>query len=199
MHQQYFQMILYAFLTVATVKKVVQHNKISSWEVRPLLKVERSPGIDKEANDIFELTVNRTELNNSRVLNGGGDWNGNPYESGYMETIRMSRTLEVLLGLNDLDNWNSNDKRGKQCFPIWTKELGIGLNCFSKETFFNPPLQKLKDITGIKDLEPCGFWGTLMRRYEIPFIFIKINQSYGDNDEYQGENLTKTKYNHKTG
>ena len=169
------------------------------WGVRPLLKIERSPNVNNEANDIFEFTVKRTELNNSRNLNSGGDWNGNPNESGYMEIIRMSRTLEVLLGLNVLDHWNLDEGNSQECFPVFTKNLrGIDVKCFPKELFYDPPLEKLKKISGISNLKPCGFWGTLMKTFEIPFILIKIYQSYSPENEYQGGNLTKSTYNDQT-
>ena len=169
------------------------------WEVRPLLKIEASPNVNTEANDIFEFTVKRTELNNSRNLNSAGDWNGNPNESGYMEIIRMSRTLEVLLGLNVLDHWNLDEENSQECFPVFSKKLrGIDVTCFPKEMFYNPPLEKLKKVSGISNLKPCGFWGTLMKTFEIPFILIKIYQSYSPEDEYQGGNLTKSTYNEET-
>ena len=108
-------------------------SKSLGWGIRPLLKIERSPTVNTEANDIFEFTIKRTELDNSRIDNSGGYWNGNPNESGYMEIIRMSRTLEVLLGLNVLDHWNLDEENSQECFPVFTKKLrGIDGNMFSK-------------------------------------------------------------------
>ena len=187
------------FFNCSYINKVFHEPYLSLWEVRPLLKIERSPEINQEADDIFEFTVKRSELNNSRNLSGGGDWNGNPNESGYIEIIRMSRTLKVLLGLNVLDHWNLDEGNSQECFPVFTKKLEkINLNCFSKEIFYNPPLEELKKISGISNLKPCGFWGTLMKTFEIPFILIKIYQSYSSHDEYQGGNLTKSIYNEET-
>ena len=111
----------------------------------------------------------------------------------------MSRTLEVLLGLNVLDHWNLDEGNSQECFPVFSKNLrGIDVKCFPKEMFYNPPLEKLKKVSGISNLKPCGFWGTLMKTFEIPFILIKIYQSYSPEDEYQGGNLTKSIYNEET-
>eukprot|EP00112_Aurelia_sp_Birch-Aquarium-sp1_P015998 Seg3589.3 transcript_id=Seg3589.3/GoldUCD/mRNA.D3Y31 product="hypothetical protein" protein_id=Seg3589.3/GoldUCD/D3Y31 len=169
--------------------------KRTFWPAFPILKINNNLNNTTEVDDLFELTIHRTSGGNSRV-----DFEKNFNESGYMEILRVSRTLEIFLGLNVLDNWATSDTF-KETFPFFERELpGLNMRAFDKSVFFNLDAytEKMRVLANLPNLKRCGFWGCLLDYYNIPFIIMKIKQSYNDNDTFQGGNLAESTYSHKT-
>ena len=50
----------------------------------------------------------------------------------------------------------------------------------------------------IKLLKNRDFWGNLLLHYQIPMVLIKINQSYKDDDNFQGGNLDESTFTDTT-
>ena len=153
--------------------------------VYPLLIIEKTTST--EAHDLFELNIKRTEQDgDSRVLSSTP-----ANERGYVEMIRMSRILEVLLGLNTIEELTGENNQ--RSFPKLTTNLpGIQKKVFTKEMFHNPPIDKLKTLIGNTSLKECGFWGNLLNHFKIPMKIIKLYQSYDDYDTFQGGNLDES-------
>ena len=102
------------------------------------------------------------------------------------EVIRMSRGLEVILGLN-VNIMFENESGGG--FPTFTSPLPeIGIQRFTRELFWNPPIQKLAQITK-SNVTKQNFWMASLRHYQIPFVIIKINQDYKDDDAFPGSSF----------
>ena len=135
------------------------------WRMYPLLKV-LATGIAPE--EPFEFNIKRSEGDNARVNNVSISEN----ERGYFEIIRMSRTLELLLGLNVLDNWTVSDGNGAgECFPVFKRSLpGLNLRAFTKREFTEPPLQQMRTLTRSPSLTKAGFWGNILKHYNIPSL-----------------------------
>ena len=136
--------------------------------INPILRLVDYPG-STEVDDAFEFDFKRIEAR---------PWSVNVYPSN--ELIRMSRTLEVLLGLNANVMTENNGS-----WPVFTEPLpGMGVKKFSADFFWNPPYAKLAAITQTS-ITSSNFWKELLKHYHIPCVFIKINQSYKDDDPFQ--------------
>ena len=60
-------------------------------------------------------------------------------------------------------------------YPAFTKPLpDIGIQKFTAELFWNPPVQKLAEITN-KSINRGNFWRELLLHYHIAAVIIKIN------------------------
>ena len=151
----------------------LRHATTANWifhTIDPILRLVDYPN-STEVDDAFEFDIKWLAENLH-------------YPSG--ELMRISRTLEVLLGLNV--NVMTGDESGGG-YPAFTRPLpGIGIQKFTAELFWNPPVQKLAEITN-KSINRGNFWRELLLHYQIPAVILKINQNYNDNDAFQGGNL----------
>ena len=154
--------------------------------VYPLLTIEKTTS--SEAHDLFQLTIQRTENDgNSRVLQS------TPLnERGYVEIIRMSRTLELLLGLNTVQQLSSDNDENSRSFPKFISQIFGKRSYFSKDMFMNPPVKELERLIKRTDLKKSGFWGNLLNHFKIPMAIIKLYQSYDDEAVFQGGNLDES-------
>ena len=165
-------------------------------DIYPLLTIAKASNINDEANDLFELEINRSQSDDAdyRILPT------TPLnERGYVEIIRMSRTLAILLGLNVVEDLSDDNPMSRRSFPKFNSNIPVlNVKEFSKEMFEKPPIDQLKTILNDQSLEESGFWGNLLLHYQIPMVLIKINQSYEDDDNFQGGNLDESTFTDTT-
>eukprot|EP00112_Aurelia_sp_Birch-Aquarium-sp1_P012504 Seg2628.12 transcript_id=Seg2628.12/GoldUCD/mRNA.D3Y31 product="putative transposon-derived protein F54H12.3" protein_id=Seg2628.12/GoldUCD/D3Y31 len=173
------------FVNFFNTKYINRMGTSKMWDVHPLLTIVKSPELTTEADDIFEFDIKRTEEDGDKRSPPAAAEN----EMGYIEIIRMSRSMEILLGLN-VNDALSNANHESRSFPQFTQALpGLHLTHFSPATFATPPLTNLRTLIKSATLTESGFWGNLLKHFNIPAVIIKLHQSYTDEEPFQGGNL----------
>ena len=144
----------------------------------PILRLRKRSDMQTEAKDIFEIDFFRPLEEGDNRLDPAVDLN----EKGYFEIIRMSRTLYLLLGLNNLQNtikFPYTNKSGKE-------EVMRNL---TPETFYNPPIKN-------PNMKRSGFWCSVLNELDTKCLFLKIHQSFSDDKLYTGGNKPNEIHNY---